>query len=382
MIQLDNKQGTCQAAKTKGEPMQMRLKNGKFYAAFYWKGKFIGTCLGASEQEPKKAVMELGKLIEKLEGGCDSSRILKKFKPLIPNYIEQALSHRPETYQKRSESILKHLERFFGEMRVCDIGNQEIINYKLEREKTGAKKSTLKKELYTLKSIVRLVNPGWDLPSLNPKVEPLMEFKNKEKKITRFLEEPEALKIVSCADEWIKPIIMIGLYTGLRLSNVLEMTWDQIEAEWIRVDQTKNDKAVKIPISAPLMDTLKFLGRVRNLNDNRLFPHEGRFDAFKLKVQRACKRAHKKSGFEWLRAFHDYRHFFISHLVNQGVNMAVVAELAGHNNLTMTKRYSHVNDKAKRDAVESFGSEEREGKGPVILSDPCQTLANPFSKKL
>ena len=65
-----------------------------------------------------------------------------------------------------------------------------------------------------------------------------------------------------------------------------------------------------------------------------------------LETNIGLERGNKKRYYlEWLRAFHDYRHFFISHLVNQGVNMAVVAELAGHNNLTMTKRYSHVNDK-------------------------------------
>ena len=211
-----------------------------------------------------------------------------------------------------------------------------------------------------------------------------MEFRNKEAKVTRFLEEHEALRIVSCADEWVRPIIMVGLYTGLRLSNVLNLTWNQVDfiGKWIQVEQTKNGEAVKIPICGPLLDTLKYLNRVRRLHDNHVFPYDGRFDAFKLRVQRACKRAHKVAGFEWLRAFHDYRHFFISFLVNRNVNLAVVAELAGHNNLTVTKRYSHINDKAKREAVSSFGSSEWDGTEPAKEKVSCQTLAKGFSKSL
>ena len=89
--------------------MQMRLKNGKWYAAFYWKGKFIGNCLGVPENKPKKAAVELGKLIEKLEGGDETRKVLKKFKSMIPDYRDLILSGKSESYQKRSGPILKHL---------------------------------------------------------------------------------------------------------------------------------------------------------------------------------------------------------------------------------------------------------------------------------
>ena len=76
MIQSQiTEQGTCQASMRKKEPMQMRLKCGKWYAAFYFKGKYIGNCLDAAKHEPKKAARELGKLIEKLERGDESRRV-------------------------------------------------------------------------------------------------------------------------------------------------------------------------------------------------------------------------------------------------------------------------------------------------------------------
>jgi site-specific recombinase XerD len=49
----------------------------------------------------------------------------------------------------------------------------------------------------------------------------------------------------------------------------------------------------------------------------------------------------KKAGiknFHW----HCLRHTFISRLVQKGVNLKVVQELAGHRTITMTARYAHL----------------------------------------
>ena len=67
------------------EPMRMRLlpplkyddqgnrihdgKKRKWYAHFFWKGEEISNTLNAYEHETRKAQIELGKLMEKLENG-------------------------------------------------------------------------------------------------------------------------------------------------------------------------------------------------------------------------------------------------------------------------------------------------------------------------
>ena len=47
----------------------MRLKNGKWFAAFKLKGRMVGTSLDAYEHERAKAAMNLGRLLEKMERG-------------------------------------------------------------------------------------------------------------------------------------------------------------------------------------------------------------------------------------------------------------------------------------------------------------------------
>ena len=58
----------------------------------------------------------------------------------------------------------------------------------------------------------------------------------------------------------------------------------------------------------------------------------------------------KLSGVAHCR-FHDLRHTFASNLVMNGVDIVTVAELMGHKDLSMTKRYSHPSPQHKKNAI-------------------------------
>jgi len=50
--------------------------------------------------------------------------------------------------------------------------------------------------------------------------------------------------------------------------------------------------------------------------------------------------------------FHDLRPWAETRLAEAGVNIIVIAEILGHSSLTMTKRYTHATDAAKREAMQ------------------------------
>jgi len=72
-----------------------------------------------------------------------------------------------------------------------------------------------------------------------------------------------------------------------------------------------------------------------------------------------CKKsfltAMKKADIEDF-SFHDLRHTFASHLVMAGVPLLTVAELLGHKDIDMTKRYSHLSPNHKANAVRVLDS--------------------------
>jgi len=53
---------------------------------------------------------------------------------------------------------------------------------------------------------------------------------------------------------------------------------------------------------------------------------------------------------------HPLRHSYASHLVVRGVSLAIVRELLGHSTLPMVLRYTHLETKAKHEAVQVLDS--------------------------
>jgi len=71
--------------------------------------------------------------------------------------------------------------------------------------------------------------------------------------------------------------------------------------------------------------------------------------------------------------FHDLRHDFCSKLVQAGVDLYTVKELAGHKNITTTQRYAHLSAERLKEAVSVLDYHssiivEDEGEDEAVLS--------------
>ena len=64
-------------------------------------------------------------------------------------------------------------------------------------------------------------------------------------------------------------------------------------------------------------------------------------------IKSAWKSACKSANIHDFRV-HDLRHTYCTNLLESGANLAEVMELIGHNDIRMTKRYTHVSSKRKK----------------------------------
>ena len=106
--------------------MKMRLKKGKWFAAFRYKGKWKGQALDAYEGEVHKAIINLGKLLQKLERGENPTDLKRKFKDAQPTYFEWAKSEgeKTELTLKDNKGRLKNkILPVFGDLSIGDITN-------------------------------------------------------------------------------------------------------------------------------------------------------------------------------------------------------------------------------------------------------------------
>ena len=106
--------------------------------------------------------------------------------------------------------------------------------------------------------------------------------------------------------------------------------------------------------------------RVLCLDDGKPITRQGAWS----RVRYAAHKANVPTG------VHILRHTFCSHLVMRGAAMRAVQELVGHQDLTMTQRYSHLSPAPLVDTIRLLESRVAEPRRGEILETAKRPLAN------
>ena len=180
----------------------------------------------------------------------------------------------------------------------------------------------------------------------------------------RHLSPEETDALIEAADvEW-KTLIMTAARTGLRIGELLALTWGDIDLkagqitvskslyqakDVVLVQATKTNQIRYVPLEPELLATL-IAHRKKLVGPKSVFCHpDGRLIT-RYEARRPLEDAAVKAGlkpFGW----HVLRHTFASQLVIKGATLHDVQELLGHTTMTMTLRYAHLNDERKRSVV-------------------------------
>jgi integrase len=191
----------------------------------------------------------------------------------------------------------------------------------------------------------------WGKAKENP-VRKVKFFKVQNQRI-RYLSEQQARLFLAYCCKDLKPIVILALYTGMRLSEITRLTWNQIDwdKKEITLLVTKNQQIRRIPMCLEVQQALSDIPR--SMHHQYVFCDE--LGRPKICIRSAFQRAIKRVGLEDFR-FHDLRHTFASWLVMRGTDLRTVAGLLGHKDLRMTMRYSHLSPAHLRQAVDKLPS--------------------------
>lgn len=131
---------------------------------------------------------------------------------------------------------------------------------------------------------------------------------------------------------FLEPLITLAVETGMRLGEMLQMKWKDLDAQdsTLLLTDTKNGSSRIIPLSECALSVIQNLPK----EDENIIPVT--YSAVKSAWQRLCKRA----GIEDLR-FHDLRHEAISRFFEKGLTLPEVTMLSGHKTKAQALRYAH-----------------------------------------
>ena len=145
----------------------------------------------------------------------------------------------------------------------------------------------------------------------------------------------------------------VGEIAALSVSDVLDADGNVRSQIQLRADQTKGDSARTVLLNAQAQTELSiFLHKGKKLHESDpVFQSRvgKRFSANSL-----CQvflRIYDEAGLDKATS-HSGRRTFITTLAHKGVNVRVLAALAGHRSIATTQRYIELNDNVLRAAVE------------------------------
>ncbi len=199
----------------------------------------------------------------------------------------------------------------------------------------------------------------WEYLSENP----LKKIKEPKvvKNLPLFISENEFHIIMSnTKEQYLKDLFLTAFYTGMREAELVNMKWD-----WIDFNQniitikntesftTKSKKERIIPMCTILKNCLSNgIPRIVNLNhDDFVFAHLPGKKLNEDFVSKKFKKVIRSIGFNDGIHFHTLRHSFASNLAQRGVSLYVIKELLGHEDLSTTQIYSHLQKQNLMDAV-------------------------------
>ena len=243
---------------------------------------------------------------------------------------------------------------FGAEAALADITADRIAGWKAKRMSAVSRQTkklislaSVNRPLAALRAVLRMAHREWCVLETVPFIKT-----EKEKERLRWLKPEEAIRLLDAARESrnsdLADLIELSLFTGLRQSEALGLTWDRVDRSRgvIVLEETKNGEGREVPLNARA-DAV--LARRSSSPSEGLVFGSSNWDSFRTAWEATLRRA-RITNFRW----HDLRHTCASWMVQAERPLQEVKDFLGHKTLAVTLRYGHLAPENLRIAASSL----------------------------
>lgn len=229
--------------------------------------------------------------------------------------------------------------------------------------------TTAKQKMKTVSSIfIKAMNEG--ITNFNPvaALDPIPEVKKLERKPFT-VEEVDALTNAASSEEW-RGIIIMGAFTGLRLTDCALMEWNDVNLKkGVIITTPRKTKRKKTVVTIPLHPTLaKFLKGFPTpiKQSTHVFPKLATYtgagrNGLSVQFTRLMEKAGVSRGKSqdtggrtiYERSFHSLRHTLTSWLAESNVSPEIRMQILGHKSEDVHAIYTHIDDATLKAAMAS-----------------------------
>lgn len=189
----------------------------------------------------------------------------------------------------------------------------------------------------------------------------------------RCLSEAEEARLLDALPQWLRPLAIVALQTGMRKGELLALRWNDVDfaTSTIVIREAKSGEGRRLPMSNearrvlhPLWEKRRKVVALRNRgsNDHTAYVFAAPSGGFLHSLDRYWYPALRRAAIPDFH-FHDLRHTFASRLAMKGVDLYRVQILMGHKTPEMTQRYAHLSPDTLREAVERLDGDKSAARG-------------------
>ena len=342
-----------------------KLANGNesLYLDIYQSGKrayeFLGLYL-TKDKTASKGTFELAKAIQAkrlVEIQNSEYGFVPHFKKKanFVDYFERLVQGKPKD-ESPWNSTLKHLQDFTSARiqfsAVTDDWLETFKTYLVTKVSQNTAHTYFGKIKTALKQAVKekiiLSNPG-DLVS---------HIKRQDTERTFLkLTEIERLAQTPCRGLEVKRAFLFSCFTGLRISDIRALQWQNVKGDSIEFRQRKTKGVEYLHLSTMAKQILAEPSNLKilHMQNVRVFGLPS-----KSQISVLLKEWCKDAGINKRVTFHTARHTFATLALTQGVDLYTVSKLLGHKTIQSTQIYAKIVDEKKKAAMEMLPTIEWE----------------------
>jgi len=290
------------------------------------------------------------------------------FKDAAKDFVEYEKNVKRIKEWKLQEDRLSRISELWGNIYLSDIKREHLVKLDDHLKSLGRSKATINHYFTLLKSLFNYAIKKKIFSGDNPvnEIKPyLVEERRREyspEEIWRIIEAAERIEKEARKNalfqKHVKRIVLLLLYTGMRLGEAINLRWENIKDDKIvlKRTETKQKREKVIPLTDSIRQVLETMMNERR-KDGYVFPMKGR-DRKTVWAKDTIDKIRKYSGIPDF-IFHNIRHtastIMVSEALGRGASLADIMKVLGHSQVETTLKYVHTDFERMRKAVEVLG---------------------------
>ncbi len=272
------------------------------------------------------------------------------FKDYLKDY-EVYLEHQKGASEHTIRNYLSDIEKW--DLSLVKLGCFELSQVTAEKLRHGISiklnNSTIQRKLSALKGFYLFlqekglieINQALEIPS--PRANKKLPKVLNEEQASQFIEIFDHISGLNLRDR----LVIEFLYCcGLRASEVVHLKWKDINLQrsLIQVKEGKGKKDRVIPLLNTTIELIKKFQKEK-ISSEFVFNGIKNNHLTTRTIQNIVKKVSRLTDVQFEVSPHTLRHSYATHLLSNGANLRVIQDLLGHQSLSTTQKYTHLDQK-------------------------------------